>query len=84
MSTAKWLGISLRRYLLTALLGWTAAATVQPGLGDDPFVESFVLGMRVGLLAVPLLTIVTMLVIALLAGRRVEPPPRGAHRIRGG
>ncbi|MBT2458089.1 hypothetical protein [Streptomyces sp. ISL-86] len=84
MSTARWLHISLQRYVLTALLGWAAAAAVLPSLGDEPFGETFVLGVRVGLVGVPLLTIATMFVIILLAGRRFEPPTDGAQRIRGG
>lgn len=84
VSAARWLRISLQRYVLTALLGWTAAAAVSPGLGDEPFGESFALGMRVGLVGVPLLTIATMFVIILLADRRFEPPSGGAQRIRGG
>ncbi|MFZ3468484.1 hypothetical protein ACODT3_34790 [Streptomyces sp. 4.24] len=84
MSTRRWLRISLQRYVLTALLGWTAAALVQPAMGTDPFWDSFGLGMKVGLLMVPLLTVVTTAVLALLAGRRFEPPTGGAQRIRGG
>ncbi|MEU4732844.1 hypothetical protein [Streptomyces sp. NPDC023588] len=84
MSTGKWLWISLWRYVLTALLACVAAASVLPALGDGPFVEEFALGMGVGLVGVPLLTIATMFVIVLLAGRRFEPPTGGPQRIRGG
>ncbi|MEV6683971.1 hypothetical protein AB0N28_01255 [Streptomyces sp. NPDC051130] len=37
-----------------------------------------------GLIAVPLLAVVTMFVLVLLAGRRFEPPTGGPSRIRGG
>ncbi|MGW7440771.1 HEAT repeat domain-containing protein [Streptomyces sp. NPDC054849] len=84
MTTGKWLWISVRRYVLTALIAWAAAASVTPALGDDPFAEEFALEMRVGLVGVPFLTIVTMFVLVLLAGRRFEPPTGGALRIRGG
>ncbi len=84
MSTGKWLWISLRRYVLTALLAWVIAASVLPALGDEPFAEEFALEMRVGLVGVPLLTIATMFVIVLLGGRRFEPPTGGPQRIRGG
>ncbi|MEU9143925.1 HEAT repeat domain-containing protein [Streptomyces sp. NPDC048349] len=81
MSTGRWLLASLQRYVLTALIGWTAAVAVSPG---DSFGEEFGLGMRLGLVAVPLLTIGTMFVVILLAGRRFEPPTGGPQRIRGG
>ncbi|KOU26404.1 hypothetical protein ADK52_09385 [Streptomyces sp. WM6372] len=84
MSTGKWLRISLRRYVLTAVLAWVTAASVLPALGDEPFAEEFALEMRVGLVGVPLLTIATMFVIVLLSGRRFEPPTGGPVRIRGG
>ncbi|MER6778685.1 MULTISPECIES: hypothetical protein [unclassified Streptomyces] len=83
MSTARWLRISLQRYVLTVLLGWAAAVAVLPR-NEDPFSESFVLGMQTALVGVPLLTIATMFVIVLLAGRRFEPPTGGVERIRGG
>nr|WSX53633.1 hypothetical protein OG409_34765 [Streptomyces sp. NBC_00974] len=84
MSTGQWLRVSLQRYIITALLGVTAAALVQPVLGVDPFGEWLATGMREVLVGVPLLTIATMFVIVLLSGRRFEPPTGGAQRIRGG
>ncbi|MFE3580200.1 hypothetical protein [Streptomyces vinaceus] len=83
MTTGTWLRISLQRYVLTALLGWAIAVAVLPR-ADDPFVQVFVAGMRVGLIGVPLLAIATMFVIILLADRRFEPPDGGIQRIRGG
>ncbi|MFD4240286.1 hypothetical protein ACFWP3_01490 [Streptomyces sp. NPDC058525] len=84
MSTGRWLRVSLQRYVLTALVGWAAAAAVLPALGDEPFGSAFALGLRAGLVGVPLLTLATMFVITLLAGRRFEPPDGGIERIRGG
>ncbi|WP_330261011.1 hypothetical protein [Streptomyces sp. NBC_00539] len=84
MSSGKWLWTSLRRYVLTIVLAWVAAASVLPALGDEPFIEEFALEVRVGLVGVPLLTVATMFVLVLLAGRRFEPPTGGAQRIRGG
>ncbi|MET9464012.1 HEAT repeat domain-containing protein [Streptomyces sp. NPDC006544] len=84
MSTGRWLRISLQRYVVTALLGGTAAASVLPLLGGDPFGESLAAGIAMVLVGVPLLTLATMFVIVLLAGRRFEPPTGGAQRIRGG
>lgn len=84
MSTGKWLWISLRRYVLTALLAWVTAASVRPALGDELFTDEFVLEMRMALVGVPLLTLATMFVLVLLADRRFEPPTGGAQRIRGG
>ncbi|MFD6115599.1 hypothetical protein ACFWG0_36700 [Streptomyces yangpuensis] len=69
---------------MTAALGWVAAALVLPVLGDDPFWASFGAGLGLGLVVVPLLTVVTMFVLVLLAGRRFEPPAGGPSRIRGG
>ncbi|MFF5775336.1 hypothetical protein ACFY7Y_00010 [Streptomyces virginiae] len=84
MSTGRWLLVCLQRYALTAALGWLAAALVLPVLGDEPFWASFGAGLGAGLIVVPLLTIVTMFVLILLAGRRFEPPTGGPSRIRGG
>ncbi|MGW6691123.1 hypothetical protein [Streptomyces sp. NPDC054961] len=84
MSTGRWLRMCLQRYVVTALLGGTAAALVLPVLGADPFGESLATGMTMVLVGVPLLTLATMFVIVLLAGRRFEPPTGGAQRIRGG
>ncbi|MER6217506.1 hypothetical protein ABT213_26075 [Streptomyces sp. NPDC001674] len=84
MSTGRWLLLCLQRYLMTAALGWVTAALVLPVLGDDPFWASFGAGLGVGLIVVPLLTVVTMFVLVLLAGRRFEPPTGGPSRIRGG
>ncbi|THA58030.1 hypothetical protein [Streptomyces sp. A1136] len=72
MSTGRWLRVCLQRYVMTAALGWVAAALVLPVLGDDPFWASFGAGLGAGLIAVPLLTVVTMFVLVLLAGRRFE------------
>ncbi|MEU8775535.1 hypothetical protein [Streptomyces sp. NPDC048606] len=84
MSTGRWLWVCLRRYVMTAGLGWVGAALVLPVLGDDPFWTSLGAGLGAGLIVVPLLTGVTMLVLTLLADRRFEPPSGGASRIRGG
>ncbi|PWK64434.1 hypothetical protein BCL76_11578 [Streptomyces sp. CG 926] len=84
MSTGRWLLVCLRRYVMTAALGWVVAALVLPVLGDDPFWSSFGTGLGVGLVVVPLLTLLTMFVLVLLAGRRFEPPTGGASRIQGG
>lgn len=84
MSSGKWLWTSLRRYVLTIVLAWVAAASVLPALGDEPFIEEFALEVRVGLVGVPLLTVATMFVLVLLVSRRFEPPTGGAQRIRGG
>ncbi|WP_328620011.1 hypothetical protein [Streptomyces sp. NBC_00354] len=84
MSTGKWLLVSLRRYVLTASLGWAGAAALLPRLDEDSFGGTFAVGMATGLVGVPLLTIATMLVITLLAQRRYEPPTGGVERIRGG
>ncbi|MFE5620617.1 hypothetical protein ACFQ8S_00880 [Streptomyces virginiae] len=50
----------------------------------DPFWASFGAGLGMGLIVVPLLTVVTMFVLVLLAGRRFEPPAGGPSRIPGG
>ncbi|MFJ6048964.1 hypothetical protein [Streptomyces sp. NPDC092307] len=84
MSTGRWLLVCLQRYLMTTALGWVVAALVLPVLGDDPFWSSFGVGLGVGLIVVPLLTLLTMFVLVLLAGRRFEPPTGGASRIQGG
>ncbi|MER7824899.1 hypothetical protein ABTX85_20315 [Streptomyces sp. NPDC096097] len=84
MSTGRWLLVCLRRYVMTAALGWVVAALVLPVLGDDPFWSSFGAGLGVGLVVAPLLTLLTMFVLVLSAGRRFEPPTGGASRIRGG
>ncbi|WP_159050823.1 hypothetical protein [Streptomyces sp. IMTB 1903] len=84
MSTGRWLWVCLQRYVMIAALGWVAAALVLPVLGEDPFWASFGAGLGVGLVAVPLLTVVTVFVLVLLAGRRFEPPTGGPSRIRGG
>ncbi|MFJ8563738.1 HEAT repeat domain-containing protein [Streptomyces sp. NPDC093514] len=84
MTTGKWLWISVRRYVLTALIAWTVAASVTPALGNDPFINEFALEMSVGLVGIPLLTITTTFVLILLSGRRFEPPTGGPLRIRGG
>ncbi|MFD6114026.1 hypothetical protein ACFWG0_28555 [Streptomyces yangpuensis] len=84
MSTGGWLWVCLQRYVMTATLGWVAASLVLPVLGDDPFWASFGAGLGLGLVVVPLLTVVTMFVLVLLAGRRFEPPTGGPSRIRGG
>ncbi|MFD7256148.1 HEAT repeat domain-containing protein [Streptomyces sp. NPDC059874] len=82
MSTGKWLRIALQRYVLTAFLGCVAALAVLPG--EEHLKEALEVGPRVVLVVVPLLTIATMFVIVLLAGRRFEPPTGGPQRIRGG
>lgn len=84
MTTGRWLWDCLRRYVLTAAVGWVAAALVLPVLGGDPFWAAFGAGLGVGLIVVPLLTVVTMFVLVMLAGRRFEPPTGGPSRIRGG
>ncbi|MFE9928735.1 HEAT repeat domain-containing protein [Streptomyces sp. NPDC005533] len=84
MTTGRWLWISVRRYVLTAIIAWTIAASVTPALGGDPFLGEFALEMSVGLVGVPLLTIATTFVLVLLSGRRFEPPTGGPLRIRGG
>ncbi|WP_329375837.1 hypothetical protein OG625_00575 [Streptomyces sp. NBC_01351] len=84
MSTGRWLWVCLQRYVMTVAVGWVAAALVLPVLGDDPFWASFGAGLGAGLIVVPLLTVVTMFVLVLLAGRRFEPPTGGPSRIRGG
>ncbi|MGW6981813.1 hypothetical protein ACWGE1_20600 [Streptomyces sp. NPDC054932] len=84
MSTGRWLWVCLQRYVMTAAPGWVTAALVLPVLGDDPFWASFGAGLGAGLIVVPLLTVVTMFVLVLLAGRRFEPPTGGPSRIRGG
>ncbi|MET9604880.1 hypothetical protein ABZZ17_07395 [Streptomyces sp. NPDC006512] len=84
MTTGRWLIVSLLRHLATAAVGWTAAASVLPVLGDGPSARQLGEGMLVGLLAVPLLTLATFLVLVLLCERRFEPPTGGAARIRGG
>ncbi|WP_331741664.1 hypothetical protein [Streptomyces sp. NBC_01006] len=83
MSTARWLRISLQRYVLTVLLGWAVAVALLPR-GEDSFGEIFALGMQMALIGVPLLTIATMFVITLLAGRRFEPQTGSVQGIRGG
>ncbi|MFE2547434.1 hypothetical protein ACFXGI_02570 [Streptomyces sp. NPDC059355] len=83
MSTGTWLRICLQRYVLTALCGWATAVAILPR-NADPFGEVFTVGMQLGLIGVPLLTIATMFVIILLADRRFEPPTGGVQRIRGG
>ncbi|WP_407837391.1 hypothetical protein ACE1OC_14685 [Streptomyces sp. DSM 116496] len=83
MSTGEWLWTALWRYVLTAAVGVGALAGVlgaTEGFADGVFS----LGMRVVLVAVPLLTVGTMLVIVPLAGRRYEPPSGGPMKIRGG
>ncbi|MCX4780806.1 hypothetical protein [Streptomyces sp. NBC_01264] len=83
MSTGKWLVAALWRYVVAAAVGVGVLALVlgaTEGLTDGVFS----LGLRVVLVAVPLLTVGTMLVIAPLAGRRHEPPSGGPMRIRGG
>ncbi|WP_328300610.1 hypothetical protein OG389_24565 [Streptomyces sp. NBC_00435] len=83
MSTGQWIVAALWRYVVTAMVGVGALAAVlaaTEGLTDGVFS----LGLRVVLVAVPLLTVATMAVVLPLAGRRFEPPTGGAQRIRGG
>lgn len=83
MSTGRWLWTALWRYALTAAVGVGTLAAVlgaTEGLTDGVFS----LGMRVVLVAVPLLTVATMAAVLPLAGRRHEPPSGGPLRIRGG
>ncbi|MET9697796.1 hypothetical protein ABZY31_12840 [Streptomyces sp. NPDC006529] len=84
MTAGSWLWVCLRRYVMTASLGWISAALVLPVLGDDPFWASLGAGLGAGLIVVPPLTVVTMFVLVMLAGRRFEPPTGGPSRIRGG
>ncbi|MGW7327852.1 hypothetical protein ACWGIU_04380 [Streptomyces sp. NPDC054840] len=84
MSTGRWLWVCLQRYVMTAALGWVAAALVLPVLGDGPFWASFGAGLGMGLIVGSLLTLVTMFILVLLAERRFEPPAGGASRIPGG
>lgn len=83
MSTGKWLWTALWRYVVTAAVGVGALAAV-PASTEGLVDGVFSLGLRVVLVAVPLLTVGTMLVIVPLAGRRYEPPTGGPLRIRGG
>lgn len=83
MSTGKWLVTALWRYVVTATVGTGALALALAA--TDGFTDGvFSLGLRVVLLAVPLLTVGTMLATVPLAGRRYEPPSGGPLRIRGG
>ncbi|MER5488820.1 HEAT repeat domain-containing protein [Streptomyces sp. NPDC002812] len=83
MSTSKWLVTALWRYVVTAAVG--AGALALALAATEGFADGvFSLGLRVVLLAVPLLTVGTMLATVPLAGRRYEPPSGGPMRIRGG
>ncbi|MCM1968010.1 hypothetical protein [Streptomyces sp. G1] len=83
MSTSKWLVTALWRYVVTATVG--AGALALALAATEGFADGvFSLGLRVVLLAVPLLTVGTMLATVPLAGRRYEPPSGGPMRIRGG
>ncbi|MFJ9080414.1 hypothetical protein ACIRO3_35040 [Streptomyces sp. NPDC102278] len=83
MSPGRWMRVSLQRYVLTALGGWTAVVAVSLPSDQLPSTK-LLLGMRTGLVGIPLLTIATMFVISLLADRRYEPADGGALRIPGG
>ncbi|MFJ4776694.1 hypothetical protein [Streptomyces sp. NPDC088762] len=83
MSTARWLRISLQRYVLTALIGWAVAAAVPHGMGDQPLSETFAVGMGVGLIGVPLLTFATLFVITLRLGRQPESVTGDPQRLQG-